>query len=212
MAIPIAACSAKPVASAVSASENGRTSLRVRASTPLIAPSCCHRHADQRSVAADLLAGRGWYSRSARTSSTRIASPMRATRPTTLSRPGRIGCSRSQRIELRRAAGRGGHPVRAAVEDVGDAVVGPAQPDGGPDDRVQDDLEVERGPAHDREDLVRRGLPIDGLTLGVVEPLPGERRRDPGLEDRGVDGLRAGSPRRPSRGSGRRCRARRPRR
>ena len=39
-AIPIAACSAKPVASAASPSVNGRTSLRVRARTPLIAPSC----------------------------------------------------------------------------------------------------------------------------------------------------------------------------
>ena len=93
-------------------------------------------------------------------------------------------------VQLRRPAGRRGHPIGVAVQGIGDAVVGPAEADGCPDDGVEDDLEVERGAAHDRQDLVRRGLPVDGLALGVVEPLPRERRRDPRLEDRRIDRLR----------------------
>ena len=93
-------------------------------------------------------------------------------------------------VQLGRAARRRGDPERLAVERVGDAVVGPAEAERRPDHGVEHDLEVEHRAAHDREDLVVRGLPVDRLALRVVEALAGERARDPGLEDRRVDGLR----------------------
>ena len=93
------------------------------------------------------------------------------------------------RIELGVAAGRGDDPEGVALEDVGDPVVGAAQADGGQDDRAEHDLPVERRARHDREHLVRRGLSLDGLALRVVQALAGERRRDPGPQDRRVHGL-----------------------
>ena len=109
LAMPIAACSPKPTARAVSAAVNGRTSLRVRASTPLIVPSCSHRDAEQGSVAADLLARAGdvLAVRKDVVDADRLADE--GDPPHDDSRPGRIGCSRSQ------ASSSGVPPAEAAT-------------------------------------------------------------------------------------------------
>ena len=114
------------------------------------------RHADQRAVAARLLARRSPGTRGRR-GRRRRGSPRRSVRPV----PRRCrGPARSDgRAPTRRAPA--SRPPRRRPgtsppsSDVGDAVVGPAEAERRPDHGVEHDLEVERRAAHDREDLVR---------------------------------------------------------
>ena len=131
------------------------------------------RHAEDRPVATDLLTGRDvlpvvldvldldWLAKQRNPSDDAV--------------PPRLdGVLALPPVELVGPAGGRRHAIGVAFEDVRDAVVGMTQPDRRPNRRVQHDLEVERRAAHDREDLVGRGLTVDRLALRIVQPLAGQ--------------------------------------
>ena len=93
-------------------------------------------------------------------------------------------------VKLGRAASRCRHLERPVLGDVRGSVIRLAQAVGSPDHGFEDALEIERGPAHDGEEVVGRHLPVDRLALEVAQALLAERGRDPRSEDRRVDGLR----------------------
>jgi hypothetical protein len=152
-------------------------------------PALLHRNTEDRPVAADLLTGRREVLAVGQDvlDLDRIAEQRHPTDDAVATGPDRV--LPLPVVELRRPATGRGDAVRAPVQDVRRAVIGATQPDSGADRRVEHDLELERRAAHDRQDLIRRGLPLDRLALRIMQPLAGQRRGDPGLEDRRVDGL-----------------------
>jgi hypothetical protein len=93
------------------------------------------------------------------------------------------------RVQLGGTARRGDDAVDALLQHVRHAVVRAAQPRGRLDERVEDDLQIERGPGHDPQDLVDRDLLLERVALQVAEPLLGQRGLDPGAQDLRVDRL-----------------------
>ena len=189
MATPIAACSAKPVASARSGVGERLDLVAGQGEHAVDRAVQLERHAEDRPVAADLLARRREVLAVGEDvlDLDRVADQRDPADDAVAAGPDRVVALPV--VELRAPAGRRRDPIRVALEDVRHAVVGAAEARRRADGRIEHDLEVERRAAHDRQDLVRRRLPVDRRDLGVVQALAGERRRDPRLEDRGIDGL-----------------------